>query len=280
MATVPRDFNVVASKASGGGLKVIDVSDKPLKSNVVRQGKQVPAVALDQKIVDMFVTPDVIVSPTLAPRVVSQSIAPGIKVRAASTSRWRCATRSDRCDRRRPWLPRPHVWRRGRHHPDAARNARRARFRDRGGGASLAACRHRARWPPTISASWPDDPKRNFDLHSARSRCRRHSVQRRHDGHHRSTGGECGRRLPLAFAPSVVRRIHLLRRAGRPTELSGTPAGSLPRNALVEEFDVLVMRRGRRRSTPMWSGGAAGPSSNCGRHQGLSVVWISARRAR
>ena len=80
MATVPRDFNVVASKASGGGLKVIDVSDKPLKSNVVRQGKQVPAVALDQKIVDTFVTPDVIVSPTLAPRVVSQSIAPGIKV--------------------------------------------------------------------------------------------------------------------------------------------------------------------------------------------------------
>ena len=33
-----------------------------------------------QKIVDTFVTPDVIVSPTLAPRVVSQSIAPGIKV--------------------------------------------------------------------------------------------------------------------------------------------------------------------------------------------------------
>jgi hypothetical protein len=78
MATVPRDFTATATSAAG--LKVIDVSDKPLKSNVVRQGKQVPAVALDQKIVDTFVTPDVIVTPTLAPRVVSQSIAPGIKV--------------------------------------------------------------------------------------------------------------------------------------------------------------------------------------------------------
>ena len=81
MATVPRDFDFKATSASASsGLKVIDVSDKPLKSNVVRQGKQVPAVALDQKIVDTFVTPDVIVPPTLAPRVVSQSIAPGIKV--------------------------------------------------------------------------------------------------------------------------------------------------------------------------------------------------------
>ena len=61
-------------------LKVIDVSDKPLKTNVLRQGKQVPAVVLDQKIIDTFITPDKIVPPTLAPRVVSQSIAPGIKV--------------------------------------------------------------------------------------------------------------------------------------------------------------------------------------------------------
>ena len=84
MATVPRDFRATSSafsaSSASSGLKVIDVSDKPMKSNVVRQGKQVPAVALDQKIVDTFVTPDVIVTPTLAPRVVSQSIAPGVKV--------------------------------------------------------------------------------------------------------------------------------------------------------------------------------------------------------
>ena len=81
MATAPRDFNVTSKvSSSGSGLKVIDVSDQPLKSNVVRQGKLVPAVALDPKIVDTFVTPDVIVTPTLAPRVVSQSIAPGVKV--------------------------------------------------------------------------------------------------------------------------------------------------------------------------------------------------------
>ncbi|MGH6923617.1 MAG: hypothetical protein ACRED5_07740 [Propylenella sp.] len=72
---------VISKQASGlSGLKVIDVSDQPLKSNVVRQGKQVPAVEIDQKIVDTFVTADVLVTPTLAPRVVSQSIAPGIKV--------------------------------------------------------------------------------------------------------------------------------------------------------------------------------------------------------
>jgi hypothetical protein len=72
---------VISKQAAGlSGLKVIDVSEQPLKSNVVRQGKLVPAVALDQKIVDAFVTPDVIVTPTLAPRVVSQSIPPGVKV--------------------------------------------------------------------------------------------------------------------------------------------------------------------------------------------------------
>jgi hypothetical protein len=82
MATVPRDFRATSatSISAPGGLKVIDVSDKPMKSNVVRQGKQVPAVALDPRIVDTFVTPDVIVTPILAPRVVSQSIAAGIKV--------------------------------------------------------------------------------------------------------------------------------------------------------------------------------------------------------
>jgi hypothetical protein len=69
------------SKASSlSDLKVIDVSDKPLKSNVLRQGKQVPAVELNRRIVDAFATADKVVTPTLAPRVVSQSIAPGVKV--------------------------------------------------------------------------------------------------------------------------------------------------------------------------------------------------------
>jgi hypothetical protein len=80
MATVPRGFDFKTTSSTSSGLKVIDVSDKPVKSNVVRQGKQVPAVVLDAKIVDTFVTPDVIVTPTLAPRVVSQNIAPGVKV--------------------------------------------------------------------------------------------------------------------------------------------------------------------------------------------------------
>lgn len=61
-------------------LKVIDVSDQPLKSNVVRKGKLVPSVELDPRIVDAVISPDVIVQPGESPRVVSQSIPPGTKV--------------------------------------------------------------------------------------------------------------------------------------------------------------------------------------------------------
>jgi hypothetical protein len=60
--------------------KVIDVSEKPLKPNVVRAGKQVPFVALNKNIVDALIAPDVIVQPGQAPRVVSQSIPAGTKV--------------------------------------------------------------------------------------------------------------------------------------------------------------------------------------------------------
>jgi hypothetical protein len=71
------------ARAGRGGdqlLKVIDVSDRPLKPNVVRRGKQVPFVELDQGIVESIIGPGVIVQPGQAPRVVSQSIPPGTKV--------------------------------------------------------------------------------------------------------------------------------------------------------------------------------------------------------
>jgi hypothetical protein len=71
-------FMAAASKEMQ--LKVIDISDKPLKSNVVRQGRQVPAVALDPRAVDAILGPEVIITPGQAPRVVSQSIPPGTKV--------------------------------------------------------------------------------------------------------------------------------------------------------------------------------------------------------
>lgn len=66
--------------ATDQAFKVIDVSEKPLKPNVVRQGKQVPFVALDKGVVDAVIAPDVIIQPGQAPRVVSQSIPPGTKV--------------------------------------------------------------------------------------------------------------------------------------------------------------------------------------------------------
>lgn len=60
--------------------KVIDVSEKPLKPNVVREGKQVPFVQLNKDIVEAVIAPDVIVRPGQAPRVVRQSIPAGTKV--------------------------------------------------------------------------------------------------------------------------------------------------------------------------------------------------------
>ena len=81
MALTP-DIKLAANLAD---LKIIDVSDQPVKSNVLRQGKQVPTVTLDPKVISSFITPDVILPPQQAPRVVSQSIAPGIKVAKGAT---------------------------------------------------------------------------------------------------------------------------------------------------------------------------------------------------
>jgi hypothetical protein len=72
--------NLGASVLKETQIKVIDVSDKPLKPNVVRQGKQVPAVALDPRIVDTLLGPEVIITPGQAPRVVSQSVPAGTKI--------------------------------------------------------------------------------------------------------------------------------------------------------------------------------------------------------
>jgi hypothetical protein len=64
----------------------IDISDKPLKSTVVRDGKEVPFVQLNQAVVEQFVGSAVSVSAEV-PRVVSQSVPAGAKVpRGASVN--------------------------------------------------------------------------------------------------------------------------------------------------------------------------------------------------
>src|SRR5262245_3089071 len=58
----------------------VDLSPEPAKAKVVREGYQVPAVALDTKKSDFFLENLKQIPPQQEPRVVSQTIPPGTKV--------------------------------------------------------------------------------------------------------------------------------------------------------------------------------------------------------
>jgi hypothetical protein len=63
----------------------IDISDKPLKAPIVREGKQVPDVAFDPTRLADWIGGTVVVDRPLAPRVISQSIRPGTRVPRGTT---------------------------------------------------------------------------------------------------------------------------------------------------------------------------------------------------
>jgi hypothetical protein len=70
--------NVVTKQAAS--VEFVDLSDRPAKAKIVRQGYDVPEVKLDLKKVDQFVGDLTQVSTKELPRVVSQAIPPGTKV--------------------------------------------------------------------------------------------------------------------------------------------------------------------------------------------------------
>lgn len=65
-------------------VRLLDVSDKPAKAKVVREGFQVPPAAIDPAKAGFFLDNLVVVTPTDQPRVVSQSIPAGTRVTAGT----------------------------------------------------------------------------------------------------------------------------------------------------------------------------------------------------
>jgi hypothetical protein len=59
---------------------VVDLTPEPAKAKVVREGYQVPAVALDEKKSSFFLDNLKQITPKQEPRVVSQSVAAGTKI--------------------------------------------------------------------------------------------------------------------------------------------------------------------------------------------------------
>jgi hypothetical protein len=72
--------NVPAAQA----VEFVDLSAKPAKAKIVRQGFDVPAVQLDTKKVDQFVGDLTQILPKDLPRVVSQAVPAGTKVVAGT----------------------------------------------------------------------------------------------------------------------------------------------------------------------------------------------------
>jgi hypothetical protein len=58
----------------------VDVSDKPATAKVVREGYQVPAARFDTAKAEFFIDDLIKIPPSGQPRVVSQSIKPGVSV--------------------------------------------------------------------------------------------------------------------------------------------------------------------------------------------------------
>jgi len=68
------------ARTSKATTQFIDISDKPTKAKVVREGFEVPTVVLDEKKTSFVLDNLTTVIPRFSPRVVSQSIPPGTKV--------------------------------------------------------------------------------------------------------------------------------------------------------------------------------------------------------
>lgn len=68
--------NKFFDKSSFGGVKVIDVSKKPVQAEILRDGVKVPSVFLDYDKVKDFINPELLDDIRAQPRVVAQSIAP------------------------------------------------------------------------------------------------------------------------------------------------------------------------------------------------------------
>jgi beta-lactam-binding protein with PASTA domain len=62
----------------------VEVAPQPAKANVLREGFQVPAVALNNQAADFFLENLEVLQPRQTPRVVSQSIKPGVRVTAGT----------------------------------------------------------------------------------------------------------------------------------------------------------------------------------------------------
>ena len=75
--------NVPAGQTAGS-VEFVDLSAKPAKAKIVRQGFDVPEVQLDTKKVDQFVGDLTQILPKDLPRVVSQAVPPGTKVVAGT----------------------------------------------------------------------------------------------------------------------------------------------------------------------------------------------------
>jgi hypothetical protein len=83
------NFKIAAAALAGAAtptpVRVIDLSEKSLKPNIVREGAQVPVVTLDPDLLKQIVRPDTIIDAREAARVVSQSVPPGTRVKKGAT---------------------------------------------------------------------------------------------------------------------------------------------------------------------------------------------------
>lgn len=80
MATFDLKNLGVTSRAASGGLKVVDISDKPVEAEVVRDGRKVPPVKIRDDLVADFVAPDRLDERVRQQRVVYQSVPTGKRV--------------------------------------------------------------------------------------------------------------------------------------------------------------------------------------------------------
>lgn len=67
------------------GRTLVDISDKPIEANIIREGKKVPPVDLKDDLLGDFVAPDRLDDRLAQPRVVYQSIKPGERVVRGTT---------------------------------------------------------------------------------------------------------------------------------------------------------------------------------------------------
>lgn len=80
MATFNMSNPSLASRALTGGIKVVDISDKPVEAEVVRDGRKVPQVQIREDLIADFIAPDRLDGRILQTRVVHQTVPAGMRV--------------------------------------------------------------------------------------------------------------------------------------------------------------------------------------------------------